>query len=75
MIFRVLTFTDKTFDIKSSLHTIRLYIRTSETYKVRTLFFLMFCQYVCVKSFCKKNKEFKTALMTSFILLLSKKCK
>ena len=27
---------------------------------------------VCVKSFCKKDKEFKTALMTSFILLLSK---
>ena len=27
---------------------------------------------VCVKSFCKKDKEFKIALMTSFILLLSK---
>ena len=30
----------------------------------------MFCQYVRLKSFCKKNKEFKIALMTSFILLL-----
>ena len=30
----------------------------------------MFCQYVCVKCFCKKKKEFKTVLMTSFILLL-----
>ena len=32
----------------------------------------MFCQYVCVISFRKKKKEFKTALMISFILLLSK---
>ena len=30
MILRVLTFTDKTLDVKSSPHTIRLYIRTSE---------------------------------------------
>ena len=31
---------------------------------------LTFRQYMCVKSFCKKNKKFKTALMTSFTLLL-----
>ena len=32
----------------------------------------MFCQYVCVKSFCKKkNEEFKTVLMTLFLLLLT----
>ena len=38
--------------------------------------YLMLCQYVCVKSFCKKkDKVFKTALMTLFILLLRKKCK
>ena len=30
-----------------------------------------FRQYVCVKSFRKKNKEFKTAPMTSFTLLLN----
>ena len=61
--------------MKSSLHTIRLYMCTSEKYEVRTLFFV-FISYVlsvcaCVKSFSKKrNLEFKTAPMTSFILLL-----
>ena len=61
--------------MKSSLHTVRLYMCTNETYEVRTLFFV-FISYVLsvcvyVKSFCKKkNLEFKTALMTSFILLL-----
>ena len=62
--------------VESSQPTIRLYIWTSETYEVRTLFFV-FISYilslcVCVKSFCKKNKkEFKTALITLFMLLLS----
>ena len=32
---------------------------------------LTFRQYVCVKSF-RKKKEFQTALITSFILILSK---
>ena len=58
--------------MKSSLHTNRLYMCTSETYEVRTLFFvfMVYLLSVCVfvKSFCKK-KEFKTALITSFILL------
>ena len=30
----------------------------------------MFCQFCVYEIFCKKSKEFKTALMTSFILLL-----
>ena len=35
--------------------------------------YLMFCQYVCVcEIFLQKNKEFKTSLMTSFILLLKR---
>ena len=45
--------------MKSSLHTIRLYISTSETYEVRTLFLslhLMLSKYVCVKSLCKIKK-------------------
>ena len=59
--------------MKSSIHTNRLYMCTTETYEVRTLFFV-FMFYVLsvsvfVKSFCKKKKEFKTALITSFILL------
>ena len=37
-------------------------------------FFVLFCAFLCflvrVKSFCKKKKEFKSALITSFILLL-----
>ena len=35
--------------------------------------YMLTCVCVCVKSFCNKknnNKEFKTALMTTFILLL-----
>ena len=30
--------------------------------------FVLFVLFVCAKSFCKKNKKFKTALITSFIL-------
>ena len=44
---------------------------TSETYEVRTLCVCVFvCVCVCVCVRVCKNKEFKTALMTSFILLM-----
>ena len=33
--------------------------------------FVLFVLFVRVKSFCKKNKKFKTALITSFTLLLN----
>ena len=37
-------------------------------------FFMFFCFFVLEKYFCKKNKKFKTDLMTSFILLLMMPC-
>ena len=43
----------------------RIYLKSSH---------LKFHQYVCVKSFRKKNKEYKTVLITSFTLLLTTSC-
>ena len=75
MILRVLTFTDKTWENKVLTSYVSLVYTNLQNVQSEDFSFLCFvsmCVFVCVcvKSFCKKNKQFKTALMTSFILLL-----